>query len=91
MVNHDAGRWPEFDERREIWKLLKRASEKLRIEWLKWCCQRISHPAATTTITHTTGTVSEVWHDWASLVFGSTLSVEESGRKLVDMLRRSGG
>ena len=29
---------PDFWERREIWRLLKRLPSVRRIAWLKWCC-----------------------------------------------------
>jgi len=87
MIQHAAGVMPEFDERREIWRLLQKATPPQRIKWLQWCCEQVSRPCVKTTVQQSSGTATEVWWDWCSLAFGSILSVTASGEKLVEIVR----
>lgn len=86
MLHHESGVMPEFDERREIWRLLTLASTKQRINWLKWCCEQISSPAAETKVLQNDGSIGSVFWDSMSLFFGSHLSMERAGTKLVAMV-----
>lgn len=90
MLKHETGISPEFDERREIWRLLKHAKPAQRIAWLRWCCSQVSEPSATTYVEASTGGVSEVWHDAMSLVWGSALSLHRAGEQLVKIVRGRG-
>jgi hypothetical protein len=81
----------EFDERREIWRLLTRAPKETRIRWLKWCCKQVSGGGVETRVLESSGEAGEVYHEALSLVVGSTLDVHRAGEKLVEMVKRSGG
>ena len=87
MLKHETGFLPEFDERREIWLLLKHLTPARRIEWLKWCCQQVSAPSVTTFVEMSAGGLSEVWHDSMTLFWGSQLSMRAAGERLVAMVR----
>lgn len=78
---------PEFDERREIWRLLGHLTPARRIAWLKWCCQQVSSPAAETKVLESDGTVSDVYWGSMSLFYGSHLGMQKAGTKLVQMVR----
>lgn len=87
MLQHGQGILPEFDERREIGRLLKHLSPARRIDWLKWCCRQVSKPAAETTVIQNDGTVSAVFWDAMSLFWGSGLTMQRAGEQLVKMVR----
>jgi hypothetical protein len=77
-----------FDERREIWRLLKHLSPAKRIEWLKWCCQQVSQGAVQTKVIESKGGHEEVFWDGLSLKAVHGLSLETMGLRLLDMVHR---
>ena len=87
MLNHAHGLFPEFDERREIARLLKITTPQKRIAWLKWCCDQVSSGAVKTFIESTDGEVGSIWNSAMSLALGNGLSIEKAGEKLVEMVR----
>lgn len=87
MLQHEKSVLPEFDERREIWRLLKHLTPQRRIQWLQWCCKQISSPSAETFVEESDGTVSDVYHGAMSLFYGSHLTMELAGQELVRMAR----
>lgn len=87
MLQHETGVMPQFDERREIFRLLSKLPSGRRIDWLKWCCEQVSAPSAKTTVTKSDGSTNEVYWDAMSLFWGSHLSMERAGTKLVEMVR----
>ena len=90
MLKHNNGVLPELDERREIWKLLKFLTMRRRLEWLKWCCEQVSHPSVTTFIVQNDGSVSAVFWDAMTLFWGSGLTMTRAGERLVEMVRKRG-
>ncbi len=87
MLKHETGILPEFDERREIWRLLGHLEPRQRVAWLQWCCRQVSAPAATTYVEKSDGSRPDVFNDVLSLFWGSALSMREAGEKLVEMVR----
>jgi len=86
LLHSEKSTLPPKDDRREIWILLKRAKPAVRVRWLAWCCEQVSSEYVKTKVLESSGTVGEVWHEWASLTFGSGLSVAASGERLVRMV-----
>lgn len=78
---------PARDENREIWRMLQRLGPQRRIEWLRWCCRRVSSQGVRVDVLESSGEVAEIWNEWASLKVGHGLSVEESGVRLMQMVR----
>jgi hypothetical protein len=87
MMNFWRGSLPEFDERREIARLLRATTIPRRLAWLKWCCEKASRPGSTTYIQKADGSVNQVWSDAMSLVLAGLLSLIEAGEKLVQIVR----
>lgn len=86
MLHHASGIMPEFDERREIARLLRHLTPARRIEWLKWCCKQVSAPSVETKVLASDGSVNAVWWDAVSLFYGSHLTMRTAGARLVDMV-----
>lgn len=76
-----------FDERREIYRLLKHLTPQRRIEWLKWCCSQVSAGAAKTKVIESQGGLDEVFWDGLSLKAVHGLSLETMGLRLTEMVR----
>lgn len=87
MIAHERGAFPEFDERREIWRLLHLLTKEQRIRWLKWCCRQVSNQWIKTKVLESSGEIGEVWHEAMSLCVGNGLSAHRAGEKLVVMVR----
>ncbi len=87
MLQHATGVLPEFDERREIGRLLKCLPPKRRLEWLAWCCEQVSAPGVKTGIVKNSGEVMAVWNDAMTLFWGSGLTMRAAGERLEKMVR----
>jgi hypothetical protein len=82
--------WPEFDERREIHRLLSYLDPPHRINLLGRCCQMVSTEGVQTRVTESSGSVGDVWHDIMLLAFDRGLRLEVIGKHLVRWVRRYG-
>ena len=87
MLQHATGIVPEFDERREIHRLLKHLTAERRLAWLQWCCKQVSKPAAETKVIESDGSVQAVFWDAMTLFWGSSLSMTTAGQQLVEMVK----
>ena len=87
MILHEQGILPEFDDRREVWRLLHRATKRQRVKWLRWCCQQISTDFVKKDVIESSGEVGEVWAEAMSLAFGNGMSVHRAGEKLVEIVK----
>lgn len=81
---------PEFDERREVWRLLHHLTPELRIRFLRWCCRQVSTDAVKTDVTQSDGSVNGVLGDIYLLCFDRGLSLGTIGEKLVEVVKRYG-
>lgn len=88
MLASGNGVLPEFDNRRELWRLLGHLTPQKRIAWLQWCCRQISTPVAETKVLESDGTVGDVYWSAISIFDGTPLTVEKAGERLVEMVRR---
>lgn len=87
MLHHETGILPEFDDRREIRRMLEHLTPQRRVQWLQWCCEQVSDKTVKTRVIKNGGSLSEVWNDWASLCYGSRLTVRKSGDRLHEMIK----
>jgi hypothetical protein len=76
----------DWDERREVYRLIDRLDKRDRIGFLKWACARVSKPGATTFVEKTSGETQEVFWDALTLAFSYGLSLTEMGEYLIRMV-----
>jgi hypothetical protein len=87
VLKQDDRLFPEYDDRREIRRMLDRLGPRQRIQWLQWCCQQVSGGGVTTYVEKSSGEAADVFRDWATLCWGSGLTVRKSGDRLIQVVR----
>ncbi len=80
----------DLEERKTVWRLLDRLDETQRVAWLLWCCSQVSTKNRKTIITHTSGTTTDVYHDWLSLCTCLGLGWKTSRAELEARVRKFG-
>lgn len=80
----------EFDDRREVWRLLARLDRRERLEFLIWACRKVSKPGYETRVTESSGDVEDVFADVQLLAYQFGIGLTEMGEYLVKMVRRLG-
>ncbi len=78
---------PAVDERKEIARLLRDLAPAKRLAWLKWCCDQVSTPAARTGVVRRDGSADAVFWDAMTLFWGSGLTMQRAGQRLVEIVR----
>lgn len=78
----------DWDDRREIVKILEHLTPNKRIEWLAWCCREASFgQAVEVKIVRSSGDAREVHCDFLSIVGQGRLTLQSAGRKLEQLAR----
>jgi hypothetical protein len=82
-----------LDDRREVHQLLERLPPARRLQWLQWCCDRVTGPHGDKikVAPHSTGGAMEVFLDFWQLVNNYDLDPVPMVVRLEAAVRRSGG
>jgi hypothetical protein len=82
------------DDRRELYLLLARLPPAARLDFLRWCCGRVTTAPGETppeVLRSTRGETQEVWRDLLFLTVQYDLDLGAAGLELVRRVRRHGG
>lgn len=80
----------EFDDRRELYRLIDRLEKRDRIAFLNWACKQVSKPDMETRVTSQSGETEEVFWDAMNLSFTWGLPIAVMGERLIRMCRKFG-